>query len=188
VSTLIRDWGLSISSPEWAEWLTVLAYLIAAILCNRAVPNAVAGKIVGDQRFWGLTAGLLALLGINEVLDLQKLLTLVARAHAKTHGWYGEHRKYQYLFILTLTCVAMTAGSVIAWRSRAAHFSVRLALLGLVVIGLFALSRAASFHHVLDLLGGRLWTTNLASMLELSGIVIVAVAAVIYQRQIRSRG
>jgi hypothetical protein len=46
-----------------------------------------------------------------------------------------------------------------------------------VVLGLFVLVRATSFHHVDALLGFSIENIRLNVVLELSGIVIIAIAA-----------
>lgn len=136
--------------------------------------------------FWRLTAVLLVFLGINEFLDLQTLLTSLGRDHAKANGWYGEHRSVQYLFVLMLGILAVAVGVAMLWLTRRTHPAVRLAIVGLVFIGLFVLLRAASFHHMDKLLGGGAPAFNWGSIQEMAGIIIVAAAAALYVRK-RSR-
>jgi len=62
---------------------------------------------------------------------------------------------------------------------------VRLALVGLVFLGLFVLVRAASFHHLDELLGRGSPDFNWGSIQEMAGIVIVAAAALLYSRKRR---
>jgi hypothetical protein len=122
----------------------------------------------------------MVLLGINELLDLQTLLTLAGRAHAKANGWYPEHRRVQLFFVVGLAAVALTAGMAMLWLIRRAPAAVRLALAGLIFIGLFVLLRAASFHHMDRYLGYGFASFNWGSVQEMAGILIVAVAAILY--------
>jgi len=126
---------------------------------------------------------LLVLLGINELLDLQTLLTSVGRAYAKANGWYGQHRKVQYEFVVGLAIAAALSGIAMLWFTRRLHATVRIALVGLVFIGLFVLLRAASFHHLDDILGRGFPVFNWGSIQEMAGILIVAAAALLYSRK-----
>ena len=182
---MISDWQSSIRQADAADWVTVAAYLVAAMLAARAAGYAKLGQQGRDGVFWLITAVLLVLLGINELLDLQTLLTSVGRAHAKVNGWYGEHRRVQYLFVVALGVVAVVAGGVMLWLTRRTHAALRLALAGLVFIGVFVLLRAASFHHLDELLGRGPPSFRWGSMQEMAGILMVAAAAWLYTRKSR---
>lgn len=170
-----------------ADWVTVAAYLIAAILSARAAGHAALRRQARERMFWRLTAMLLVLLGVNELLDLQTLLTSVGRANAKAYGWYEIHRKVQYLFVMGLGVAAALAALVMLWLTRRTDAAVRLALAGLMFIGLFILLRAASFHHLDDLLGRGALKFNWGSVQEMAGILIVAGAALRYMRKRKAR-
>ena len=177
---MITEWQSSIAHADLADWVTVAAYLFAASLSVRAARYAWLRRETRDRIFWYITAGLLIFLGINELLDLQTLLTIVGRAHAIANGWYPDHRRIQYLFIIALSVAAILVGIAMILLTRRAHTAVRLALLGLVFIGLFVLLRAASFHHLDDLLGSGAPEFNWGSVQEMVGILIVASAAGFY--------
>jgi len=177
---VISDWKSSIAQADMADLVTVAAYLLAALLSARAAGHARLRRQARDSMFWRITAVMLVLLGINEVLDLQTLLTSVGRAHAKAKGWYGEHRRVQYLVVIALEVAAVFAGIAMLWLTRRTHAAVRLALAGLVFIGLFVLLRAASFHHLDEILGRGAPEFNWGSLQEMAGILIVAAAAAFY--------
>lgn len=177
---MLDDWQNAIASADMADWVTVVTYLAAALLAARAASDAWLRRERRENLFWRLTAILMVLLGINELLDLQVLLTTAGRAYARSAGWYGEHRPLQYAFVVSLSAAAAFIGIVTVWLMRQAHRAVRLALLGLVFIGLFVLLRAASFHHLDDFLGRGNPVFNLGSIQELAGILIVALAAALY--------
>lgn len=179
---MIRDWLASVERADIADWVTVGAYLIAALLCARAAGQARPRGQARERMFWRITAAFLIFLGINELLDLQTLLTSAARAHAKANGWYGERRQVQYAFVLALGAAALGAGIAILWLTRRTHAAVRLALGGLIFIGLFVLLRAASFHHLDEILGRGAPAFNWGSIQEMTGILMVAGAAMIYAR------
>lgn len=172
----------AVGEADLADWLTVGAYFLAALLAGQAGGKAWLWRKARDRAFWVITAVLLCFLGINELLDLQTLLTDVGRAHAKANGWYDRHRQVQYVFVFALGFVAVAAGLGMLWLTRRTHTAVRLALVGLVFIGLFVFLRAASFHHLDDLLGRDALLFNWGTLQELAGIGIVAFAAQRYAR------
>jgi hypothetical protein len=180
---VISDWQTSLAHADAADWITVAAYSLAALLSVRAAGHARLKRETREIMFWRMTAVLLVFLGINELLDLQTLLTSLGRDHAKANGWYGEHRKVQYLFVLTLAIAAVALGIAALWLTRRTHAAVRLALVGLVFIGAFVLFRAASFHHLDEVLGGGAPEFNWGSVQEMAGIAIVAAAAALYNRK-----
>ena len=182
---MISDWQSSIGHADMADWVTVAAYLLAALLSARAARHAGLRRQARESMFWRIAAALLVFLGINELLDLQTLLTSIGRAHAKANGWYGEHRGVQYVFVMALGVAAVFAGIAMLWLTRRTHAAVRLALAGLVFIGLFVLLRAARFHHLDEILGRGAPEFNWGSLQEMAGILIVASAATLYTRKRR---
>ena len=182
LQVVIGDWRTSLAHADAADWVTVAAYLIAAFFSGRAAAHASLRRETLEIVFWRITAALLVFLGINELLDLQTLLTSLGRDHAKANGWYGERLRVQYVFVLLLGILAVAVGIAVLWLTWRAHAAVRLALVGLVFIGLFVLLRAASFHHLDKLLGGGAREFNWGSIQEMAGIIIVAAAAALYVR------
>ena len=180
---MISDWRSSIAYADLADWVTFATCFIAAALSARAARQAETGG--RDSTFWRITAMLLVLLGINELLDLQTLLTLVGREHARANGWYEDRRSVQYIFVLALGVVAVLAGVAMLRLIGRTHASVRLALAGLLFIGLFVLLRAASFHHLNEILGRGAPEFNWGTIQEMAGILIVTVAAELYTRKDR---
>lgn len=180
---MIGEWQSAIEAADMADWVTVAAYLAAAGLSARAAGHARTEEAPREIAFWRLTALLLVFLGINELLDLQTLLTSAGRAYAKEEGWYEQRRAVQLVFVVVLAAVAAIVGAATLWLTRRTHFTVRLALIGLVFIGLFVLLRAASFHHLNDILGRGPPDFNLGSVQEMAGIVVVAAAAWLYGRR-----
>lgn len=182
---MIYDWQASIAHADFADWITVAAYVLAAILCIRAAGHGRLRRNPREGTFWKFAAVLLLFLGINELLDLQTLLTMIGRAHAKAYGWYPEHRRIQYIFVVALAAGAVVFGAAVLWWTRRMHYAVRLALGGLLFIGLFILLRAASFHHLDDILGRGATEFPLGSVQEMAGILIIAVAALLYAKRHR---
>lgn len=177
------DWRASLADASASDWITVAAYLIVAVLAWRAQKTA---RNQRDRTFWALTAPLLVFLGINELFDLQTVLTAQGRIWAVEQGWYEDRRLYQFEFTLALAVLAVVTGFAALRLTRGADRSLRLALLGLVFIGAFVLIRAASFAHVDALLGMGPEAFNWGSIQEMLGIVLVGLAAHSYRRRARS--
>lgn len=181
------DWTPGIGDPTPVGWLTVIAYVGTAIAALFAAKRADPQSHPGERRFWHFAALLLFLLAVNKQLDLQTLLTAVGRAEARTQGWYGYRRMIQKEFIYAIAASGMIAAGATAWLIRHTQAMVRLALFGFVFLGGFILIRAASFHHVDALLKDSVLAMHWNWILELSGIGIVAVAALCYPGRSDSR-
>lgn len=180
-AALWPDWRASLADASASDWTTVAAYLIAATIAVRAARAARQRSEPRERVFWSLTAGLLIFLGVNELFDLQTVLTEVGKQWSLEQGWYEDRRLYQLEFVIALAVVAVLAGLAALWLTRSTHRTVRWALLGLVFIGVFILFRAASFHHVDALLGRGPSAFNWGSVQEMLGILIVGLAAYRYR-------
>lgn len=148
-------------------WITVAAYAVAVLLCylcQRQSPPGLA------RRFWWGLALLMLALGINKQLDLQTWLTEVGRDLALQQGWYPHRRVVQAVFIAAIGGCGLGVGVWLARRLRDLDTFARRAGYGLVVLGVFVMVRAASFHHV-DMLLGFSWNSiAVNAVLELGGI------------------
>ncbi|MBK9386226.1 MAG: hypothetical protein IPN34_15545 [Planctomycetes bacterium] len=169
-------WSPGIGDPTPMGWITVLAYLAAAVLCARAGraeqrSEEPARRVV---LFWALlTAGMVAL-GINKQLDLQSLLTQIGRDLAQRDGWYEQRGGVQKLFILALGVLAVGSGAAMLLWLRRYLRELWLAILGGLAIASFVVVRASSFHKVDSLLGTYVGFVKMNWVLELGGIALVA--------------
>ena len=77
------DYLSSIEHADMADWVTVFAYLIAAAISATAASKASLRRERRDHAIWRATAILMIFLGINELLDLQTLLTVIGRASTR---------------------------------------------------------------------------------------------------------
>lgn len=168
--SLIHDAGLY-------PWLVVAAYFAAA---GTAVFAARAAGGRQERLFWLGTTLILLLLGLNKQLDLQTMLTDVAREHAKANGWYEQRRAVQGLFLAGLGAATVAAGLWLALTLRSATASIKVAAGGLLLLAAFVLMRAATFHHI------DVWVTmdvgglRRGWWLELAGNAVIGGAAVRY--------
>jgi hypothetical protein len=180
-------WYPGIGDPTPMGFITVAAYLFAAWVCFRAYRAEARRAVVGiierearrDERllsmFWLGLFCMLLFLGLNKQLDLQTLLTQTARDLSKAQGWYYDRRPVQLLFIALVGLAGVSASVGLAYALRKVIGRVWLAVLGIAELMVFIVVRAASFHHVDQLLFTG--TVRLNWVLELSGISLIAIAA-----------
>lgn len=166
-------WTPGLGDPSVMGWVTVAVYLLAAWFTWRVARQARAEG--GSWRLWATLALVLLALGINKQLDLQSLFTQVGRDLALAQGWYQERRLVQGAFIGALAMGALALG----WwlRTELREPAQRLAGLGLCVLLAFVVMRAASFHHMDQLINFSLAGVRMNWVLELSGLVIILVAS-----------
>ena len=170
-------------SADMADWITVCAYMIAAGLSWRAANAAYLRRAAHERMFWIGSAAALVFLGINELFDFQSLLTILAKIHAQSAGWYDDRRPLQHAFIVGLGVLGFPMTLTMLWLVRKLAASIRLALVGFIFIGVFVLFRAASFHHFDAVLGSGYQAFNFGSIQEMAGILTVALASLGYARR-----
>jgi hypothetical protein len=173
------QWSPSLGDNHWVGWLTVAVYLVAGLAAG-ASARAVLGAEAGDRRervFWWITAGTLLALAVNKQLDLQSLLTMIARCHAQLSGWYNDRRIVQEVFIILIAVAGVLSLALMALILRGILGRVWPALLGLGFVCLFVVVRAASFHHVDIFLGSAIGGIKMNWLLELPGPTLVALVA-----------
>ncbi len=173
-------WEPGIGDPSAMGWVTVVAYFVAALLCGMAAwKSKTANPARSPIVFWSILAVGMGLLGVNKQLDLQTWLTLFAKRIALNGGWYGERRVVQGAFV---GMVALSgAAGLVGMRFLAGQLTrpVLMALIGAVFLGCFIIIRAASFHHVDQMLGMDFGGMRLNWILELGSITCIAVAALL---------
>ena len=176
-------WQPQWDNPDVRGWSVVAAYIIAAACCARA---AAARREPGPEErrasaAWRLLALGLLFLGINKQLNLQTLLIVLGRHAAAGGGWMEKRRLAQLIFSAVFT----VAGLLLFWflRVRFRRFFARnrWVPIGLTVLFLFVLIRAASINHVFQWAGiqaknsssDKEWTW----VLEIGGSACLAFAA-----------
>ncbi|UAB91755.1 isopropylmalate isomerase (plasmid) [Ruegeria sp. SCSIO 43209] len=179
-----ESWSPTIGDPSLMGWLTVVAYVVAAVVSLRTAlvgdfPAALAGR---ERAFWVLLAVLLSLLALNKQLDLQSFLTASARCLAIEQGWYENRRPVQLAFIGAVGICCLIIGWAAALLLGRSLRRTWLALLGLCVVLAFILIRAAGFHHVDTLIGMEIYSIRANWVLELSGLVLILIAGLLHPR------
>jgi hypothetical protein len=172
----IYEWEPGIGDPTALGWVTVAAYFVAAVLCWLAARHARSSDR-SAYVFWLTFTLFMIALGINKQLDLQSLFTAVLKQFAKSTGWYEDRRIFQGVFIVAMAFFGFAfAGLAWIWTSRTLP-QHRLTLLGGIFLVCFIVIRAASFHHIDQILGTPLAFLRINHVLELGGIACIALGA-----------
>jgi len=164
-------WHPGIGDPTPIGWITVWAYAGACGLCF------VCARRLRPPVFWWAMTLTLLFLGINKQLDLQTWLTELGRDLAKHDGWYERRHDIQVAFIggmgLFFTLLAATVGLALKgyWRPYLRVWG------GMALLMFFIVVRAASFHHVDQLLMSDMGGLRMNWVFELGGLGLVASGA-----------
>jgi hypothetical protein len=167
-------WVAGIGDPSPMGWITTAAYGVAVALAAR---NAFAARrSAAPVGFWITLTVVMLLLGINKQLDLQTWFGQTGRDMALSQGWYGQRRTVQATFIVLLGAGAMTfvAAARRYWAARWQEY--RWVFLGVVLLAVFIVIRAASFHHIDEFIHFDLGKTTLGRALEIVGVIVVGAA------------
>ena len=170
---------------DGADRLTANATAVALLLLTltaRRGPILAAPAVARLRALWLGLATVLLLLGINKQLDLQTALTESFRRLAIEQGWYDIRRPVQVAFILLVAVLGFVAFRAVMLLARDELRSLSAVLGGVVFIICFVIIRAASFHHIDILLGSDIGGFHLNWLVELGGILFVAVGAYRYTR------
>lgn len=175
-----ENWSPGIGDPHVMSWVIVGVYVIAALAAlTLAVLNFFDGPGAARERmFWGGIGVVLAFLAVNKQLDLQSLLTAIGRCHAQLTGWYDDRASMQRGFIRGLAAGALLTAVALAWFLRASLRRNALAVLGFAFVLGFVVIRAVGFHDVDHLISTEWKSLRVNWILELSGLVLILLAAI----------
>lgn len=175
------NWSAGVGDPSFLGVMTFVAYFIAAFIslkvCFSAHRLFSAELVTKQQGFWFVFAFILLFLGINKQLDLQTLLILIGRYYAQRDGWYEYRRIFQSYVMMGGVMSMILVGLLFIYKMADIIKANRWALIGLLLISLYIVVRASSFHHV-SFFELSLFGINLNWVLELSGIAAIVVSAV----------
>jgi hypothetical protein len=164
-------WHAGIGDATVFGWLTVLFYSAAIWRCM--VKASESKNVGGNYHFWIYLAAFLLFLAINKQLDLQSWFTQTLRDSAHAHGWYANRRLLQVIFIgllgIAMLAILLSIRLFLAnsWRRY------KLTWVGIILLCVFILARAASFHHVDVLINHGILGLRLNVILEVGAILII---------------
>jgi hypothetical protein len=185
VSLETGRWVPGLGDPTWFGWLTVFAYLATGGLClaNRAL----AADALRPSGFWLILAIFLFALALNKQLDLQSWFTQVGRDLAQAQGWYESRRIVQVGFIAALVIGGIVVAFLLRHGLRDSWAAYRVAIVGVIVLMVFIVARAATFHHIDRLIGVQFEGVRLNFVVEMGAIGIVAFGALQWRSRFLNR-
>ncbi len=171
---VVNRWSPQIGDPTAMGWFTVAAYFATAWMCFAA------GRArVQDRGFWVFLGLVLLLLGVNKQFDFQSALTATGRCVSQLQGWYEERRRFQFLFIVGLLVVSGIVFLFVMSKMIARLHRVGVALFGFGALSVFVLVRAVGFYRFDALIGTSLLGARMNWVLELGGIALILLNAVV---------
>lgn len=175
----LNGWTPGIGDPHVMGWVTVAVYATCALAALQlSIRNPFHGPGAWRERlFWGGICVFMICLAVNKQLDLQTLMTVIGRCHAKLNGWYEQRQTMQRGFIKALALGALLLALATAWFLRASLRRNALAVLGLALVLGFVVIRAVGFHDVDKLISTELMSIRLNWIFELSGLVLILLSA-----------
>lgn len=184
---LVGNWSPGIGDPSLGGWLTVLLYGAAGWTTWRLLRGWKESHTSAQRYehwFWRALLIGLTLLGINKQLDLQSALTEIGRILADKQGWYADRRQLQMAFIAGVAVMSLTLFAVALHLTWGAPASTLWALLGGTGLLLFVIIRAASFHHVDEVLGRSFSGLRVNWLLEMGALLVITGSAKWRRRQL----
>jgi hypothetical protein len=158
-------------------WITVVAYWATAILLG-----FYALRTKGSKLWWGLALGMLVL-GINKQQDTIGLLTSFGRGEIWSAGWYLNRGPVQLLTGAALLILIVLLGLLAIRFLHPSNTLEWMALSGFFFLLCFVSIRAVSLHVVDAFLFTPVFGFYPNWLVELGGISLVAIAAVLTLRK-----
>ena len=160
-------------------WLTVVGYLVTAVLCAIAALKQKTNKNKGERNiWWGLAASMLVL-GINKQKNLTGILTDLGRQNAFQVGWYSVRSGLQLLLVGVFLLVGLVLLVLLVRYRHAVGKLQWIAIVGVIFLFSFALIRAVSLHTVDAFLYTSIAGLQPNWIVELGGISLVTIPAIV---------
>lgn len=190
-SCVFNIWPAAESGLHPLSWVAVTCYILTAVLAfcvqSRASHFTANLKDLKTRRFWILIMLFLLLLGLNKQFDLQSLFTIAAKCLARSDGWYANRRTYQAIFITAMAAFFLIFTISAVWYFRNNLASNLFAIIGILFLLFFTVARASSFHYLDLILNHRMMGIKINWVLELSGIFLISLQAIVNLIKFKSR-
>ncbi len=125
--------------------MVTVAYLVAASAFGTAFLRARSQSGVSPAPVWASFAVVTVLLGLNKQLDLQLALTRLGREMSQAQGWYQERAVIQVAFLAMVVVATLGFALWVLWAGRNHLKETLPATVGMMLVLVFVLMRAASF-------------------------------------------
>ncbi|MCB1355300.1 MAG: hypothetical protein KDK53_01935 [Maritimibacter sp.] len=178
---VLGRWQLGFNDPYFLSWVMVAIYVfaafLAAVVARRApVPAATRRQ---ERAFWAAVAGVLAIMAVNKQADLQTLIMATGSCLGQTQSWFEKTDLLKGIILTVLVLSAFGSGAVFVWALRPTLRRTALPLLGLALMAGFIVFRAAETLNSLGPLRAVARGNWPDRILELSGPLVIVIAAII---------
>jgi predicted RNA-binding Zn-ribbon protein involved in translation (DUF1610 family) len=177
-------WHANIADPTFLGWLTVIAYIAAAICCG--VKAKYSKQYGGNYRFWIGLACLLLLLGINKQLNLQSLFGQIFHDSAVVNSWFERSESIKIAFFALLSMLVFFGS--IGFRLYLANSwrNYKIAWIGLLLLGSFFMLQAANTNKIQDFFEKTIAGIGIDHMLEIAAITLIALGTYFNKKTINT--
>ncbi len=178
---VLERWQFGFNDPYLVSWIMVAIYILAALLAIAVARRASfpARTRRRERVFWVGVAIALTLMAVNKQADLQTLMIATASCLLRTQGWFDQYDLLKGLIMTGLALSAVVGGAVFVRALLPTLRRTALALLGLALVAGFIVFRAAESLNALGPLRGVVRGNWPDRILELSGPLVIVVAALI---------
>lgn len=182
-SCIAERWTIQIGDPNLTGWITVLIYIITALLSAAAWRRMACHQ---GRVFWASLVVFLLVMAINKQLDLQSALTAGGKCLANAQGWYGNRRVVQGTFIVALIAVNVMVLFLVILALRGNLYRNIVAILGLATVSIFVLVRAVSIHNFDHLIGRKNFGISNNFFFENLGLALISLNALLIIRECKA--
>lgn len=171
----VQHWTQFWGDPWVSGTIFMVAYFMAALLILREVGRAECR----ERTLWRICGALFLFQVVNTHLDAHALIYTVGRCLAHAQGWYEDRRQVQVFAVLSLAWVVLLILGVTAiWFFRAILGNLLLVMGVSVALG-FTVVKGINLHGFEVYYGGTYGPFRGADLIELSGIALALLAALL---------
>ena len=175
----IHDWTKFWGDPFVSGTVFMAAYLTAALMILSS-----AGWLDGRERtLWRICGTLFLFQVANTHLDLHALIFTIGRCLAHAQGWYEDRRQVQVIAVASLAVLLALILIVTAWYFWRSILGNLLLVLGVSIALGFTVLKGINLHGIEAYYAGQYGPFRGADLIELSGIALAALAALIRRRR-----
>jgi hypothetical protein len=182
VTTALHHFVPRAFAGDVKPWLAACVYASGVLLASLVwrAHRARSGLVHPAPRVWAAVMGLFAVLVVDELLDVEQLLSVVGHAAVGHSATYNARRPAQVLLLVCGSGVGALVTGALVWRVRRAGAVVVVTVAAaLALVGLIAV-RMVSLHQLDAVLGWPLFGigphlgTSIAAVLVTSLLALTA--------------
>lgn len=175
----VAHWWEFAGDPLISGSVFMVAYGLTALLILRA-----AAREDGCERgYWRLCGWLFVFQVANTHLDLHGMIYTIGRCLSRAQGWYENRHEIQFYVLISMAVLAGLIMLVLMVNFFRNIFGNVLLTLGVLVALGLTLMKGVNYHHIEHYYAGQYGSFRGADLIELSGIALAFLAALVKLRQ-----